>query len=91
MWIAKTRTEQINDNTVLTAEDFGGWQIVNTGDTPCTVNGVILDPAGGLIGLDYTTLDPSVLWSDPISIKFSTLVTKKQVVLTRIKYTKKND
>lgn len=90
-YLAKSKYQIITENTTIPQEDFGGWQIVNTGDTPATVNGVTLDPNGSLVGLDFTTLHPDVIWSEDIKIVFGTLVTTKQVVLTRIKYTKVQD
>lgn len=88
MYLAKTKTEIIVDNTVLQAEEFGGWQALNTGTTIATVNGVPLDPNGTTVGLDFTHLQPDVIWSEPIRITFSGVGTNS-VVITRIKYTTK--
>lgn len=93
-YLAKTKYEQITQNTLITAEDFGGWQIVNIGECPCQVNGVLLSQNGVVAGLDYTSLHPSVVWSDNISIRFindNSNSLGQMVVLTRIKYTKVED
>lgn len=86
-YLAKSKYQVITENTTIPPEDFCGWQIINTGDTPATVNGVKLDPSGATVGLSFTDLPPEVIWSEDIKIVFDTLVTVKQVVLTRIKYT----
>ena len=86
----KRKYEQITSNTSVSAADFGGWQAVNIGDTPCTVDGVQLDPNGAVIGLDFTNLPPNVMWEDNINIRFvEPIGTNPRVVLTRLKYTRK--
>ena len=83
----KTKVETITTNTILQSEDFGGWQAVNVGDTPVNVNGVILKPDGKVIGLDYTTLHPNVVWDEPIRIVFfADGGTNPMVIVTRLKY-----
>lgn len=86
-YLSKSKYQVITENTTIPPEDFGGWQVINTGDTIATVNGVKLDPNGATVGLSFTDLPPEVIWSEDIKIVFETLVTVKQVVLTRIKYT----
>lgn len=84
------KTEQISQDINISPADFGGWQVVNTGDTACTVNGVLLDPAGSVIGIDFTNLPPNVIWEESISIRFvAPYGANKRVVLTRLKYTSK--
>lgn len=92
-YLAKTKYELITQNTLVPAEDFGGWSILNYGETVCVVNGVPLDPNGAAVGIDYTSLHPDVIWSDNISIKFIDTGTggSNAVILTRIKYTKVED
>lgn len=90
-YLAKTQYLTITDNVSLPPEDFGGWSIVNTGDVIATVNGVELDPAGAIIGIDYTNLPPNIIWSESINIRFdaNTTGTNPKLILTRIKYTEK--
>lgn len=83
----KSRNEIITADTVLSPADYGGWQVVNIGDTAVTVNSVLLDPAGALAGVDYTQLPPNVRWDDAITIRFSRpLGRNPRVVVTRLKY-----
>lgn len=86
----KTKVETITTNTILQSEDFGGWQAVNVGDTPVNVNGVTLQPDGQVIGLDYTTLQPNVVWDEPIRIVFwEGSGSRPMVIVTRLKYIEK--
>ena len=85
-YILKTQYLNITENTTLPPENYGGWSLVNTGRVPLTVNGVVLDPAGPLIAVDYTFLRPDVIWSDNISIKFSSDEGNRQATLTRLQY-----
>lgn len=87
MYKVRQKVELITQNTILVAEDFSGWQCINQGDTVATVNGVVLDPSGSVIGLDYTNLDPSVIWDESIKIIFSGTGTDPKIVITRLKYT----
>lgn len=88
MYLAKTKTETVDKNTSIEASDFGGWQALNVGTTIAIVNGTPLDPNGATVGVDFTNLHPSVIWSEPIRITFKGTGTNS-VILTRIKYTKK--
>lgn len=85
-YLVKTQYINITENTTLPPENYGGWSLVNTGDVPLTVNGVTLDPAGSVIGVDYTDLPPNVIWSDNISIRFLSDGGNKQATLTRLQY-----
>lgn len=91
-YLAKHKYEQIMDNTTIQPEDFGGWSAINTGDVAATVNGVLLDPAGSVVGIDFTNLAPDIIWGDDITIKFdaNSTGTTKRITLTRIKYTEIN-
>lgn len=88
-YIVKTQTLTVTDNTTFSPEDFGGWSAVNTGNVPAIVDGILLDPAGPLAGVDYTTLPPNVVWGKAITIRFTSPTGKKQVILTRLKYSEK--
>lgn len=86
-YAVKSRNEIITADTVLSPADYGGWQVVNIGDTAVTVNSVLLDPAGALAGVDYTQLPPNVIWEEAISIRFSRpLGSNPRVAVTRLKY-----
>lgn len=85
-YLVKTQYLNITGNTTLPPENYGGWSLVNTGNVPLSVNGIILDPAGHIIAVDYTTLPPNVIWSDNISIKFLSGTGKKSATLTRLQY-----
>lgn len=86
----KRKYELITTNTSVSAADFGGWQAANIGDTPCIVDGVLLDPTGAIIGIDFTKLLPNVVWESDINIRFvEPIGTNPRIVLTRLKYTKK--
>ena len=87
MYIAKTKTETITSNKILPAEDFGGWQAVNVGTTKVYVSGTLLDPNGAIVAVDFTHLNPDVIWGEPIKITFDGAGTNK-LIITRIKYTK---
>lgn len=83
----KSRHEVFTSDTVLAPADYGGWQVANIGDTPVTVNSVLLDPSGSLAAVDFTQLPPNVIWEDSISIRFSQpLGANPRVVVTRLKY-----
>ena len=85
-YIAKTKVETINKDTVLQPEDFGGWDCVNEGDTVCVVNGVELDPYGTIVARSFTDMHPKALWGEPIRITFKGAGTNRLIV-TRLKYT----
>ena len=87
-YLVKTQTLTVTDNSTFSPEDFGGWSAVNTGNVPAIVDGILLDPAGALAGVDYTTLHPDVIWSKPITIRFVSTIGNRQVILTRMKYSK---
>lgn len=82
----KTKVETITKNTILQADDFGGWQAVNVGDTAAIVNGVTIKANGAVVGVDYTTLRPDVIWDEPINIYFTETGTNPCVIVTRLKY-----
>lgn len=86
-YLVKNQYLTITKNTTFPPEKYGGWSLVNTGDVALTVNGVLLDPAGPVIGVDYTNLPPNVRWSDNISIRFIGTGSNPQAVLTRLEYT----
>lgn len=88
-YIVKTQTLTVTDNATFPPEDFGGWSAVNTGNVPAIVDGILLDPAGSLAGVDYTTLLPNVVWGKAITIRFTSSAGNKQIVLTRLKYSEK--
>ncbi|MDY0142642.1 MAG: hypothetical protein RBR97_12190 [Bacteroidales bacterium] len=82
----KKKVETITSNTILVAEDFGGWQAICVGDDPVTVNGIELSPSGNVVGLDYTNLHPSAIWDDTITIRFAGTGTNPKLIVTRLKY-----
>lgn len=90
-YLVKTQTLTVTSNTTFPPEDFGGWSAVNTGDVPVIVDGILLDPAGALAGVDYTTLPPNVVWSKAITIRFTSSAGNKQVILTRLKYSEEKE
>lgn len=90
-YLVKTQTLTVTDNATFSPEDFGGWSAVNTGNVPAIVDGILLDPAGALAGVDYTTLHPDVIWSKPITIRFVASTGNRQVILTRLKYSRVNE
>ncbi len=85
----RTKVQTITTNTILVNEEFGGWQCVNQGDRDVTVNGILLAAGSNIIGLDFTNLDPSVIWDDNINITFGTNGTTPQLLIVRLKYTQK--
>ena len=89
-YLVKAQYLTITENKTIPPEDYGGWSLVNTGDVPVMVNGILLDPAGSVIGIDYTNLPPDVIWSSNISIRFIGNGTKPQCTLTRFQYSKIN-
>lgn len=90
-YLVKTQTLTVTENATFSPENFGGWSAVNTGDVPAIVDGILLDPAGTLAGVDYTTLPPNVVWSKAITIRFTSNVGNRQVILTRLKYSESKD
>jgi len=86
MYKVTTKIEQITQNTALLADGFGGWQAICVGDTAVTVNGIELSPSGNVVGLDYTNLDPSAVWDEPIKITFTGAGTNPKLIVTRLKY-----
>lgn len=84
----KTRIDTITTNTILSSEDYGGWQAVNVGDTPAVINGVLTSPDSAVVGVDYTQLAPSVIWDEQIRILFDKTAggSAPKVVVTRLKY-----
>lgn len=90
-YLVKTQTLTVTDNATFSPEDFGGWSAVNTGNVPAIVDGILLDPAGALAGVDYTNLHPDVIWSKPITIRFVASTGNRQVILTRLKYSRVNE
>ena len=85
-YIVKNQTLTITENKTFPPEKYGGWSLVNIGNVPLSVNGVILDPAGTVIGVDYTTLQPNVIWSDNIAIRFLSSGSNPRAILTRLEY-----
>lgn len=86
-YLVKNQTLTITENKTFPPENYGGWSLVNIGNVPLSVNGIILDPAGSVIGVDYTFLRPDVIWSDNISIKFlSGGGNNPRAILTRLEY-----
>ena len=88
-YLAKTKTRVVTQNEIITPEDFGGWSALNIGDTLAYVNDAPLDPSGRIVGIDFTTLHPSVLWGEDITVRFDTdnPGTSPKVILTFVKYT----
>lgn len=85
-YLVKNQSLIITENKTFPPEKYGGWSLVNIGDVPLSVNGIILDPAGAVIGVDYTTLPPNVTWSDNISIRFLSSGGNPRAILTRLEY-----
>lgn len=85
-YIVKNQTLTITENKTFPPEKYGGWSLVNIGNVPLSVNGIILDPAGTVIGVDYTTLQPNVIWSDNIAIRFLSGGSNPRAILTRLEY-----
>ena len=71
----------ITENTTLQPENYGGWLAVNTGTANVSVDGYTLEPGDGL---DFTKLDPHVLWNKQIQIVI--LATGGKVRITRFIY-----
>lgn len=65
MYKVKSIIKSYTANTTITDLNFGGWQVVNTGTDDILVNKILLEPGQGL---DYTDLDPDVMWDSPIQI-----------------------
>ena len=65
MYKVKSIIKSYTVNTTITDLNFGGWQVVNTGTDDIMVNKILLEPGQGL---DYTDLDPDVVWDSPIQI-----------------------
>ena len=84
----KAKYEQFTSNVVLQPADYGGWQLLNIGDTPVIVNGNLLSPTGAAAGIDFTNLPPNVIWEESINIRFvEPMGNNPRVVVTRLKYT----
>ncbi|MCM1070003.1 MAG: hypothetical protein NC346_09035 [Prevotella sp.] len=61
----KIRSDVFTQNTTVNPSDFGGWMCVNSGTTDVQVLKIVLQPGEGL---DYTSLQPNVIWDSPIPI-----------------------
>ena len=91
-YLVKAQYLTITENKTIPPEDYGGWSLVNTGNVPVLVNGVVLDPAGTIIAVDYTHLHPDVVWSSNISIRFlDNGNNKPECTLTRLQYSRINN
>lgn len=60
-----TEVQTISSNTTLRQGRYGGWMAVNIGTGGCIVDGYPLAPGEGL---DFTHLQPDVLWDKSIDI-----------------------
>ena len=80
MWKVRKSTEEITANTTVRAEGYGGWLAVNVGEGNAIVDGYTIEPGEGL---DFTSLQPDVIWDSPISI---VLETGGIIRLTRLMY-----
>lgn len=75
-----SRVQTIVNNTTLLPEGFGGWRAQNTGTANVDVDGFVLKPGESI---DYSHLEPSVVWNSPIVI----VVTTGGVLrISRLKY-----
>lgn len=64
-YTVKTRSEIYKENATVNPSDFGGWLCVNSGTGSVQVLKTTLAPGEGL---DFTSLNPDVLWDTPIPI-----------------------
>lgn len=55
----------VTENTTLQPENYGGWMAANIGTADAVVDGFPLSPGDGL---DFTKLDPHVIWNKQIQI-----------------------
>lgn len=82
MWKVNAKIETYTENATITPSRFGGWLAMNTGTAVATVAGYDLAPGEGL---DFTNLQPDVLWNTPITI---VLQAGASVRVTRLQYSK---
>ena len=75
------KTIDVAENTTLQPENYGGWLAVNTGTANVSIDGYVLEPGDGL---DFTALDPRVLWNKQIQIVI--LAAGGKVRITRFIY-----
>ena len=86
-YLAKTKTQTITSNTILPPEDFGGWSVLNTGDTTVIINDIPTSQSGAIVGVDFTSMHPSAIYGEDIVIRFLNDGVAPSAVVTRIKYT----
>lgn len=83
MYKVTTKTIDINRSTVIDPSDFSGWMCRNTGENMVYVDGYPLAKKGSL---NYTDLNPDVIWGSPISVEIPTTGT---VRFTFLRYAQK--
>lgn len=93
-YLAKTKTRVVTQNDIITPENFGGWYAQNQGNIIAYINGIAVLPqnyGGGNAIVDFTKLDPSVLWGEDITVTFAPHNNPEndnpRVVFNFIKYT----
>lgn len=84
MYKVTARTQTIAENTTILPDNAGGWMVQNMSAENIAVNGYILQPYEIL---DYTHIDPEVVWNSEITIEALTSAAVK-ARLTRLYYTK---
>lgn len=77
------RTQTIRENTTLTPEGYGGWMAMNIGTGNVEVDGFVIKPGEKL---DFSHLDPCVVWNSAIPIVCSAGGVLR---ITRLIYNKK--
>lgn len=79
-YTVKTRQQVVTANTTFNDNQYGGWLAVNTGNVDIKVDNFTLQPGDGL---DFTHLDPSVIYESPIRIQ---VPTGGECTITRLLY-----
>lgn len=88
MYSVLATTENFTQNTTLRPETYGGWSAINTGMNEVQVNGYSLQPGEGL---DFTHLQPDVIWGSPITIQGMLPDGTSCVRVTRLTYKKMDE
>lgn len=59
------RSQTIRENTTLMPEGYGAWKAQNVGTGNVEVDGFILKPGETI---DWSNIEPNVVWNTPIII-----------------------
>lgn len=88
----RVKNEIITQNTVITPDGWSGWRCMNLGSDSCTVDGVPLRANTTETyrdTIDFTNLDPDVVYDSSIKIIFGgTYSSVPKLLLTRLYYKK---